>query len=458
MFVGRESELRRFRRFFEDVGMSMALVYGRRRVGKSELIKQAVRESAVPGIYYECKQTSELNNASSLAAVVSERFNLPEAVFPSMEQVLAFLFRRAERRKLILVLDEYPYLRRVVPGLDSIIQSLVDRYKDSSLLKLVLCGSFVETMKGLREESNPLYGRVSLDINLKPMDYYESAFFYPSFSNEDKVRLFSVFGGIPYFNSLIDPALSVRKNIQQLIADPDARLENEISMYLRSEIARIVNANEVFEALAKGYSRFSDILSQSHVSSSPALVDVLGKLISMEVVERVFPINDERNRRRKSYFISDPLSLFFYRYIFRFASQRAVMNNDVFYDRYVEKDFETSLVPKAFERICRQFLIRQNRLGLLEEPFTRIGKYYYDDPRTKTNGEFDIVTEDDNGYVFYEAKFRKSPVTDAMVSTEIAQVNATGFECYRYGFFSRSGFEAKERTDCRFFTLDDFYQ
>lgn len=458
MFVGRQKELERFYRFFKEGGCAMSLVYGRRRVGKSELIKQALRETVIPSIYYECKQTSELNNASSLATLISERFNLPEAVFPSMEQVLAFLFQRAEKQKLVLVLDEYPYLRRVVPGLDSIIQSLVDRYKDCSLLKLVLCGSFVETMKGLREESNPLYGRVSLDINLKPMDYYESAFFYPSFSNEDKVRLFSVFGGIPYFNSLVDPTLSVRKNIQQLIADPDARLENEISMYLRSEIARIVNANEVFEALAKGDSRFSDILSQSHVSSSPALVDVLGKLISMEVVERVFPINDERNRRRKSYSICDPLSLFFYRYIFRYASQRAVMNNDVFYERYVEKDFETSLVPKAFERICRQFLIRQNRLGLLEEPFTRIGKYYYDDPKTKTNGEFDIVTEDDNGYVFYEAKFRKSPVTDAMVSAEIAQVKATGFACYLYGFFSRSGFEAGERADCRFFTLDDLYR
>lgn len=131
----------------------------------------------------------------------------------------------------------------------------------------------------LRE--NPLYGRVDRTIDLKPMDYYESALFYPTFSDEDKVRLYSVFGGIPYYNRLVNSQLSVRENIIELIASPDARLENEVSMYLKSEISKINNANEVFEALARGFSKYSDLLSQSHVSSSPALADVLEKLIRM---------------------------------------------------------------------------------------------------------------------------------------------------------------------------------
>ena len=102
---------------------------------------------------------------------------------------------------------------------------LIDRYKDSSSLKLVLCGSYVEIMKSLLARENPLYGRVDLTIDLKPMDYYESAMFYPDFSAEDKVRLYSVFGGIPYFNRLIDSSLSVKENIQELISAPGARLE-----------------------------------------------------------------------------------------------------------------------------------------------------------------------------------------------------------------------------------------
>lgn len=84
-----------------------------------------------------------------------------------------------------------------------------------------------------------------------------------------------------------------------------------------------------------------------------------------------------------------------------------------------------------------------NRCGLLEEPFEKIGKYYYDDPVRKKNGEFDIVTKDAKGYIFYEAKFRREPVTKEMIRSEISQVKDTGFHCYKYGFFSRSGFAAK---------------
>ena len=99
---------------------------------------------------------------------------------------------------------------------------------------------------------------------LKEMDYYESSFFYPGLSSEDKVRVYSVFGGIPYYNRLIDDSRNAKENIIALIASDGARLENEVSMRLSSEIARIGNANEVFEALAAGYSKYSDILSQSH--------------------------------------------------------------------------------------------------------------------------------------------------------------------------------------------------
>ena len=312
-------------------------------------------------------------------------------------------------------------------------------------------------MKSLLESQNPLYGRVDLTIDLKQMDYYESAMFYPSFSNEDKVRLFSVFGGIPYYNKLIDERRSVKDNIMELIASPGARLESEVEMYLRSEIAKINNVNEVFEALAKGFSKFHDLLSQSHVSSGPTLIDVLKRLIKMEVVQKEAPINDEKNKRKSGYHIIDNLSLFYYRYIYRFSSQLSIMDPEVFYARYIEHDFETDYVPHLFERICKQYLIRQNRLGKLAISFEKIGKYYYDDPITRTNGEFDIVTQDPEGYIFYETKFRKSPLTQSMIEQEIEQVKAAKLDCYRYGFFSRSGFESEPTDDMIFITLDDLY-
>ncbi|RHP49382.1 ATP-binding protein [Clostridiaceae bacterium AF31-3BH] len=458
MFYGRKIERKKLCTMFQTDGQMISLIYGRRRIGKSELIKQVLKETEIKSIYYECKQTTEQNNVDSLAELISELFEFPKPAFENMEVLLQFLFQKAEKEQLILVLDEYPYLRENSKGLDSILQSVIDHYKDTSNMKLIVCGSYVDTMKALLEKQNPLYGRIDLTLNLKPMDYYESALFYSEFSDEDKVRLFSVFGGIPYYNRLINSGKSVRDNIIDLIASPGARLENEVSMYLNSEISKITNANEVFEALAKGFSRYKDILNQSNVSSGPALIDILDKLMRMDVVAKEAPINDENNKKKSGYFISDNLSLFYYKYIFRNMSRLNIMDSEVFYDRYISEDFETKYVPKSFERICKQYLIRKNRKGLMDEIFEKIGKYYYDDPAEKKNGELDIVTQDDRGYIFYEAKFRKDPVTESIVQNEIRQVEQTGLKCYKYGFFSRGGFTCEKEENRILIELSELYR
>ena len=458
MFYGRESERKKLNTMFHSDGQKISLIYGRRRIGKSELIKQVLKGTDLKSIYYECKQTTEQNNVDSLSELIGEAFNFPKPAFENIENLLRFLFKSSEQKPLILVLDEYSYLRENVKGLDSILQSVIDSYKDTSKIKLIICGSYVDTMKALLAKQNPLYGRIDLTINLKPMDYYDSALFYSDFSDEDKVRLFSVFGGIPYYNRLIDAQKSVRENIIDLIASPGARLENEVSMYLNSEISKITNANEVFEALAKGFSRYKDLLNQSNVSSGPALVDILDKLIRMDVVAKEAPINDENNRKKSGYFISDNLSLFYYKYIFRNISRMNLMDSDIFYDKYIAADFETKYVPKIFENICRQYLIRKNRKGLMDEIFEKIGKYYYDDPIEKKNGEFDIVTLDDNGYIFYESKFRKDPITESMIQNEIRQVQQTGLKCYKYGFFSKTGFLCEQKEDRILIDLNELYQ
>lgn len=456
-FIGREKELKKLDKIIRSDEFSFALIYGRRRVGKSELIHQALSNCKERKIYYECKQVAEQSNVTSLSDILSEMLGLPKLGFNDIESLLKYIFDLATKEKMILVLDEYPYLRESVKGMDSILQSLIDQYRNTSKLTLIILGSYVEVMTSLLEKENPLYGRVDLTIDLKQMDYYESSLFYPNYSSEDKVRIYSVFGGIPYYNRLIDDSKSVKENIIELIASNGARLENEVSMYLNSELSKITNANEVFATLSKGFTKYSDILSQSHVSSGPTLIDVLDKLIRMEVVTKTAPINDRNNKKKMSYSICDNLSLFYYRYIFKYLSQMNIMDEEVFYKKYIEKDFEEYYVPHLFENICKQYLIRQNRLGEIEPVLQNIGKYYYDNPKNRTNGEFDIVSEDDNGYIFYEVKFRKKEITDEMIDEEIAQVNATGLNCYKYVFFSRSGFKCKERDNVRFIKLDEIY-
>ena len=456
-FIGREEQLKKLSKLVNTEELSVALIYGRRRVGKSELVKQMIRQAEIKSIYYECKQVAEASNVTSLSDIVSEVLGLPKLGYSDIESLLNYIFKISEKEKLILVLDEYPYLRDSVKGLDSILQALIDKYRDTSMLKLVILGSYVEVMKSLLEHSNPLYGRVDLSIDLKQMDYYESSLFYPDYSSEDKVRIYSVFGGIPYYNRLIDDSRSVKENIIELIASSGARLENEVSLYLNAEISKIVNANEVFEALARGFSKYSDILSQSHVSSGPTLVDVLEKLMKMEVVEKTSPINDSSNKKKISYRISDNLSLFYYRYIFKYASQLKIMDSEVFYKKYIEKDFEENYVPHQFENMAKQYLIKQNKAGKIEPVFEKIGKYYYDNPAEHKNGEFDVVTQDEFGYVFYEVKFKKTPITKAVIDEEISQIRATGLECHKYAFISRSGFNCRKRKNLKLITLDDMY-
>lgn len=443
-FIGRIDDLKKLEKQLSTEELSFSLIYGRRRVGKSELVKQLLKNTDVKSIYFECKQVAEESNVKSLSQVVSEVLALPKLGYTDIESLLEYIFELTKKEKLILVLDEYPYLRESVKGFDSIVQSLVDKYRGCSKCKFIILGSYVEVMKSLLGISNPLYGRVDLTIHLKQMDYYESAMFYPGFTPEDKVRIYSVFGGIPYYNRLIDDTKSVRENIIALIASSGARLENEVSGYLSAEISKITNANEVFEALSKGYSKYSDILSQSHVSSGPTLIDVLDKLIRMEVVEKKAPINDPSNKKKMGYYVADNLSLFYYRYVFKYLSQLKIMDSEVFYSKYIEKDFEEEYVPHQFEEICKQYLIRENKAGRIHPVIEKIGKYYYDNPKQHTNGEFDIVTEDELGYVFYEVKFRKTPISKSMVEKEIAQVNQTGLNCYKYVFFARTGFEDME--------------
>ena len=339
-FYGRKRELTQLKKLISSDDMLMGLIYGRRRIGKSELVKQAIKESGIKSIFYECRQVTEESNVQSMCEVLSDVLGLPKLGYMKAEEIIDYIFELSKEESIVFVLDEYPYLRENVKGLDSIIQALVDKYRDNSKLKLIVIGSYVEVMKSLLKESNPLYGRTDLVIDLKQMDYYESALFYPNMTYEDKVRIYSVFGGVPYYNRLVDDKKSVKENVIELVAAPGARLENEVSTYLNSEISKIVNANEVFEALAKGFSKFSDILSQSHVSSSPTLADVLDKLMKMEVVEKKAPINDEKSKKKSGYYICDNLSLFYYRYIFRYSSQLKIMDPEVFYDKYIDKDFE----------------------------------------------------------------------------------------------------------------------
>lgn len=454
MFIGRKEETEKLLNFINNSNSKAAVIYGRRRVGKSELINHTLSISNKKYLYYECKQTTEKNNIESLSELFCELYDLPQLSFQSFEKLLNYIYSSTKKEELVLVLDEYPYLREIITGLDSIIQYLIDS-NNSSKLKIILCGSYVDVMKKLLDEDNPLFGRFDYKLELKPMDYFDSSAFYQDYSYEDKVRIYSVFGGIPYYNKLIDTKKTVKENIIDLLASDGARLENEITIFLKSQLSKINNANEAIEILAKGTYKYKDIYEQAGIDKGPTLIDALDKLVSMGLVMKVAPINDLNNKKKTGYVINDQLANFFYKYIYRNNSRLKVMNPLTFYDKFIDDDFENKYVPKAFEKIAKEYLIRLNKENKIE-PFYEIGKYYYDDPINHKNGEFDVVTCDKDGYKFYEVKFQNKKLTRQQINKEIKQVKSCGIECNRFGFVSKSGFNFIDKS-LTLITIEDIY-
>ncbi|MBQ9328705.1 MAG: ATP-binding protein [Solobacterium sp.] len=456
-FIGRVKEQDAIAYLTSQSDYRGCIVYGRRRLGKTELLKHCLLNRDAPCIFFQCLQDSEQANVEALTRTTQQVLGLSHLHFESFPELISYIFEYSCTKEVYLVLDEYPYVRRTVSGMDSRLQAIIDRYQSSSKLKFFLTGSSIATMENILSADNPLYRRFHLQLLIKEMDYLDSSEFYHSFSEEDKVRCYAAFGGVPFYNQQIDSTRSVKENIIRLLSGEFSHLEDDITINLKEELSKISNASAVFSAIAEGAFHFSDILSKSHINSSASLSDVLEKLLKMDLIEYISPINDHKNKMKSGYRIADSSVQFYYQYIYRYKSARAILSDETFYQNYISDHFENAHVPKKFEKIAMQYLIRLNRSGKLNPLLTDIGTYWYDVPSENRNGQFDIVGKCDGGYVFYEVKYTKSPVTDEIINEEIKQVSRTTLRPVGYGFFSRSGFKISDNTHYQLVTLQDIY-
>lgn len=457
MFVGREEEIKQILTYLNKDTQENIVIYGRRRIGKSYLIKETLSRISKPYIFYQAKETSIEDNILSLSEIIAKQYNLGSITFNSFESVLEFLFSKKE--DLVFVIDEYPYLRDLSKGLDSVLQKMIDTYKDISPLKIVLLGSYIDVMSGLNEADNPLFGRISRMIFVGKMDYYDASLFYPSVDLETKVKYYSVFDGVPYYNSLINEQESFAENIKRIIIDSNSPLNGFIEFTLSKELRKINGANAIFSAIASGKEKFSDILTSLDSSmTSSRLSGVLNNLIGMDLITKVTPINELGKSKRTYYVINDNFIEFYYRYIYKNLSAKMILSSDDFYDELIKEDFDTQYVPRKFEKIAYEYLIKENKKGNIKPPLYKIGKYWYDNPKEKINGEFDVVSKDNNGYIVYEAKYTKNKVDEQVLLRLKEQLKKCGVKYYKLGFFSKAGFNLKNSEEYYLKTLEDVYR
>ncbi len=217
----------------------------------------------------------------------------------------------------------------------------------------------------------------------------------------------------------------------------------------------------VFNDILSGVHNFNDLLKRVGNIAASSLDYSLKMLEEMGVIRKITPINKENDKKKTFYYLGDFFLNFYYRYLFRNASSLAMMDHEQFYDAFIRDDLEKEYLTKAFEEITRQYLLWKNKEGYFNPPFIKIGKYWYDDPITKTNGEFDVVAlNTKHEYLFMECKYTKEPLTKSDIEEEMKQVNGLHVRSPLYGFCSKSGYELLEedKKSLTLLTLADLYE
>lgn len=440
MFIGREKELTLLQ---QDYIGKAVMVYGKRRVGKTTLIQKALENCQYQTVYYECSKGAMQDNIDGLVRELVRVKMLPVPLnFSTLQDV--FIYLNALPKKIVVVIDEYPYLKKATDSatVDSIFQNIIDNRLSN--IELVLSGSHIGMMKDLLQERNALYGRFAVTIKLNELNYQDAARFYPDRTPYDKVAHYAVFGGSPFVNQALNPAATLRENVISTILNPVSAVYLYASQLLLSDYSVKINAERIFSGIGNGKKRYTEIEDKLDVKKTGNLSKQIKSLTELEIVSRNSPINKIGDNKKATFEINDNLLRFYFTFIYKNASALQVLGAEAFYDEYVAPTL-TDFISRRFEGICRDYFSLQVRSGKLKG-VRNIGSYYYDDPVHRKNGEFDVALELADGYAIYEAKYYAQPMTLDEIHRETQQVaNIKELAVKQLGFIAINGFVEQEK-------------
>lgn len=439
MFIGREKELALLQ---QDYIGKAVMVYGKRRVGKTTLIQKALKVSRYRTVYFECLKGTMQDNISGFVQELVRAKILPVPLnFGALQDVFTYL--NALPEKIIVVIDEYPYLKAMNDSatVDSIFQNIIDNRLAN--IELILSGSHIGMMKDTLQEKNALYGRFAVTIKLNELNYLEAAKFYPDKTPYDKAAHYAVFGGSPFVNQALNPAATIRENIINTILNPMSAVYFYASQLLLSDYSVKINAERIFSVIGNGKKRYTEIEDKLEVKKTGNLSKQIKSLIDLEIIARNSPINKIGDNKKSTFEINDNLLRFYFTFIYKNASALQVLGAEAFYDEYIAPAL-TDFISRRFEGICRDYFSLQVRSGKMKG-VRNIGSYYYDDPIHRKNGEFDVALEFADGYEIYEAKYYAQPMTLDEINREVQQVEEIKeLTVKQIGFIAINGFAERE--------------
>lgn len=312
--INRERELATLDAASAARGGQLAIVWGRRRVGKTYLLEAFSRDRR--SLYYTATAQSAPVELAAFTDAVREQLGadgLPAGyAFPDWDAALAFVTERAGDQRLVVVLDEFPYLVGSSPGLESVIQRWWDRSGRRSRVMLVLCGSAVAVMQGLAAAAAPLHQRATLGLHVRPLDYRAAGQFVPRLKPADRIVAYAVCGGTPLYLEQWDDGADVRANLVRLFGSPAAPMVDAAELVLSGELPEGEGHFRILTAVALGKTRPGEIADFARV----AVERPLKRLTTLGILERRVPALDDPDKSKRAiYRIADPYFAFWFRFI-----------------------------------------------------------------------------------------------------------------------------------------------
>lgn len=442
MFVGRERELDLLQSLYESGQFEFVGIYGRRRVGKTALISQFTRK--LPCGWCAAVEDDASLNLQLLSQAVYSMSN-PETdasfapVYPDFKTAIEAAFIAAQSRRIVLVIDEFPYLAKSYPSFPSILQASIDAHKDHSMLFLILCGSSSPFMKEqLLGRNSPLYGRRTAQIELRPFNYFEARAFFPDFDAELVADLYGMAGGVPLYLQQVNRRGSLENIVSATFLNEASILYEEPQNLIKQEVSKAGPYNAVLSAIANGASQHNEIALKAGIE--PAALDYyLKELSRLDLIEREVPITSHKSRKAR-WRLLDNMFRFWFKYV---RPNRALVERGMG-KRATRRIVETypEHMGLVFEDICREWLwnrFADERLGV---EITDIGRWWGGDPVTKQEAEIDIVGVDGNKAVLIgECKWRNEPLGTDQLAKLNDRARLVGADSLTQRWlFSKSGF------------------
>ncbi len=452
MFVGRKRELDKLNTLYAGDSFEFAVVYGRRRVGKTTLIREFLKDKE--SVYYMAVEGTKKENLRGLSAafLMQGKNNAPAAEsyveFRDYEAALAYIDLLAgENRRIVIAIDEYPYLAASYPTISSLVQKHIDECWKDSRLFLILCGSSMSFMEEqVLGYKSPLYGRRTAQFKIRPFTFWEAGEMLKDYSAQDRALLYGVTGGIPEYLSRIDGTKDVHENIIRLFFDESGRLFEEPINLMKQELREPMTYHSIISAIASGASRLNEIATKTGLESG-GCSNQLSSLIALQIVKKEVPMTQNANSRSTLYSLEDSMYLFWYRFVRPNSSSIMCGVGRQIYETVVMPQND-DFMGRIFETICRQYLFLPEIYGKLPFPIGQIGRWWGNNARARRQEEIDLMAMSGEKVLFGECKWRNEKIGRQVVERLLERGELFQYPEKYYYIFSKTGFKEETTQYC----------